>query len=99
MDVSLSRPKSHLIGWCNTSAPSSPRCSPILLMWGAITCLARTKRGLLASDLVILNHGQVPRTTPELAPPLLTTTPYQREDVFDLSTDLTCIAPLHTTGL
>ncbi|GFS79560.1 uncharacterized protein TNCV_2370601 [Trichonephila clavipes] len=38
-------------------------------------------RGLLATDLVILNHGQVTRTTPDLAPPLLTTTPHQREDV------------------
>ncbi|GFY34894.1 uncharacterized protein TNCV_154671 [Trichonephila clavipes] len=36
-------------------------------------------RGLLAKGLVILNHGQV--TAPELAPPLLTTTPHQREDV------------------
>ncbi|GFX86613.1 hypothetical protein TNCV_462331 [Trichonephila clavipes] len=34
-------------------------------------------------------------TTPELAP-LLTTTPHQREDVSQLSTDLTCIAALHT---
>ncbi|GFX13750.1 uncharacterized protein TNCV_599591 [Trichonephila clavipes] len=32
-------------------------------------------------DRVILNHGQVTWTTPELAPPLLTTTPHQREDV------------------
>ncbi|GFX97292.1 uncharacterized protein TNCV_1076631 [Trichonephila clavipes] len=38
-------------------------------------------RGLLETDHVILNHGQVTRTTPELAPPLLTTTPHQREDV------------------
>ncbi|GFX26631.1 HTH_Tnp_Tc3_2 domain-containing protein [Trichonephila clavipes] len=30
---------------------------------------------VLATDLVILNHGQVTRTTPELATPLLTTTP------------------------
>ncbi|GFT09574.1 uncharacterized protein TNCV_4947541 [Trichonephila clavipes] len=30
---------------------------------------------------VILNHGQVSWTTPELAPPLLTSTPHQREDV------------------
>ncbi|GFS54968.1 uncharacterized protein TNCV_3576631 [Trichonephila clavipes] len=37
--------------------------------------------GLLATDHVILNHGQVTWTTPELAPPLLTTTPHQREDV------------------
>ncbi|GFV12067.1 uncharacterized protein TNCV_669981 [Trichonephila clavipes] len=38
-------------------------------------------RGLLATDHVILNHGQVTWTTPELAPPLLATTPHQREDV------------------
>ncbi|GFW95470.1 uncharacterized protein TNCV_1721721 [Trichonephila clavipes] len=31
-------------------------------------------------DLIILNHSQVTRTTPELAL-LLTTTPHQREDV------------------
>ncbi|GFV33964.1 uncharacterized protein TNCV_2613621 [Trichonephila clavipes] len=38
-------------------------------------------RGLLATDHVILNHGQVTWTTPEPAPPLLTTTPHQLEDV------------------
>ncbi|GFU97596.1 uncharacterized protein TNCV_190041 [Trichonephila clavipes] len=38
-------------------------------------------RGLLATDHVIWNHGQVTWTTPELAPPFLTTTPHQREDV------------------
>ncbi|GFX60736.1 uncharacterized protein TNCV_4977121 [Trichonephila clavipes] len=32
-------------------------------------------------DHVMLNHGQVTWTTPELEPPLLTTTPHQREDV------------------
>ncbi|GFW30921.1 uncharacterized protein TNCV_2940211 [Trichonephila clavipes] len=41
-------------------------------------------RGLLATDQVILNHGQVTWTTPELAPPLLTTPPHQREDVLAL---------------
>ncbi|GFV99147.1 transposable element Tcb2 transposase [Trichonephila clavipes] len=40
-----------------------------------------TTRGLLATDHVILNHGQVTWATPELAAPLLTTTPHQREDV------------------
>ncbi|GFW78723.1 uncharacterized protein TNCV_4261461 [Trichonephila clavipes] len=40
-----------------------------------------TTRGLLATDHVISNQGQVTWTTPELAPPLLTTTPHQREDV------------------
>ncbi|GFU89609.1 uncharacterized protein TNCV_4599221 [Trichonephila clavipes] len=42
---------------------------------------ARAIRGLLATDFIILNHGQVTWTTPELASPLLTTTPHQREDV------------------
>ncbi|GFV69023.1 RNase H domain-containing protein [Trichonephila clavipes] len=41
----------------------------------------RATRGLLETDHVILNHGQVKWMTPELAPPLLTTTPHQREDV------------------
>ncbi|GFU88227.1 uncharacterized protein TNCV_846201 [Trichonephila clavipes] len=40
-----------------------------------------TTRELLATDHVILNHGQVTWTTPELAPPLLTITPHQREDI------------------
>ncbi|GFX63341.1 uncharacterized protein TNCV_3619441 [Trichonephila clavipes] len=35
-------------------------------------------------DHVILNHGQVTWMTPELAPPLLTTIPHQREDVSGL---------------
>ncbi|GFX82076.1 uncharacterized protein TNCV_398061 [Trichonephila clavipes] len=30
---------------------------------------------------VILNHGQLTCTTPELVPPLLATTPHQREEV------------------
>ncbi|GFV47296.1 uncharacterized protein TNCV_4829521 [Trichonephila clavipes] len=34
-----------------------------------------------ATDPVILNHGQVTWMAPELAPPLLTTTPHQRKDV------------------
>ncbi|GFX08610.1 uncharacterized protein TNCV_4171091 [Trichonephila clavipes] len=37
-------------------------------------------RGLLETDHVILIYGQVTWTTPELAPPLITTTPHQRED-------------------
>ncbi|GFV28868.1 transposable element Tcb1 transposase [Trichonephila clavipes] len=44
----------------------------------------RSTRGFLATDHVIVNHGQVTWTTPELAPPLLTTAPHQREDVSDL---------------
>ncbi|GFW31665.1 hypothetical protein TNCV_4683381 [Trichonephila clavipes] len=40
---------------------------------GASHCSAT--RGLLVTDLVILNHGQVTRRTHEEAPPLLTPTP------------------------
>ncbi|GFV24987.1 uncharacterized protein TNCV_884531 [Trichonephila clavipes] len=43
-------------------------------------------RGLLATDYVILNHGQVTWTTPELALTLLISTPHQREDVSALDT-------------
>ncbi|GFT00805.1 transposable element Tcb1 transposase [Trichonephila clavipes] len=48
-----------------------------------VTACIQTKatRGLLATDLVILQHGQIKGTKSELAPPLLTTTPHQREDV------------------
>ncbi|GFV14192.1 uncharacterized protein TNCV_526661 [Trichonephila clavipes] len=42
--------------------------------------IIETTRGLLATDHVIVNHGQVTWTTPELAP-LLATTPHQWEDV------------------
>ncbi|GFW86429.1 uncharacterized protein TNCV_4332131 [Trichonephila clavipes] len=59
--------------WCNF--PQDQIDNLILSMPG------RSTRGLLAMDHVILNHGQVTWTTPELAPPLLTTTPHQREDV------------------
>ncbi|GFT42166.1 uncharacterized protein TNCV_1008451 [Trichonephila clavipes] len=45
------------------------------------TLRSQQHEGFLATDHVILNHGQVTWTTPELAPPLLTTTPHQREDV------------------
>ncbi|GFT16038.1 hypothetical protein TNCV_3315771 [Trichonephila clavipes] len=51
----------------------------------------RARRGLLVTD-----HGQVTSTTPEMAPPLLTTTPHQREDV---SSHLTYIAALHCGSL
>ncbi|GFX83830.1 hypothetical protein TNCV_350941 [Trichonephila clavipes] len=45
---------------------------------GRLTSHCSATRGLLATDLVILNHGQVTRMTPKLAPPLLTTIPHQR---------------------
>ncbi|GFW47659.1 uncharacterized protein TNCV_2828521 [Trichonephila clavipes] len=45
------------------------------------TDLTSTYTRAFGDGPVILNHGQVTWATPELAPPLLTTTPHQREDV------------------
>ncbi|GFX51550.1 uncharacterized protein TNCV_5012541 [Trichonephila clavipes] len=61
-----------------SQALGSPRCGGVRYANGSFRCATR---GLLATDHVILNHGQVTWTTPELAPPLLTTTAHQREDV------------------
>ncbi|GFY20019.1 hypothetical protein TNCV_2147121 [Trichonephila clavipes] len=54
-------------------------------------------RGLLVTDLVILNHGQVTRTIPELAP--LSPNYHTNGRTLELWTDLTCIAPLHGGSL
>ncbi|GFW28983.1 hypothetical protein TNCV_2355411 [Trichonephila clavipes] len=51
-------------------------------------------RGLLTKNLIILNDGQVTRTTPDLSTPLLTSTPRFRESV-GTSKDLTCSGFLH----
>ncbi|GFV42702.1 hypothetical protein TNCV_840571 [Trichonephila clavipes] len=72
---------------CSLSKEVATTISAVSIIWGP-----QATRGLLATDHVILSHGQVTWTIPELAPPLLTTTPHQREDV---STDITCIAALH----
>ncbi|GFS77207.1 uncharacterized protein TNCV_3758031 [Trichonephila clavipes] len=53
----------------------------------------KTTRGLLVTDLIILNNGQVTRTTSELAPP--SPNYYTNGRTFKLSTDLRSIAPLH----
>ncbi|GFY05771.1 adhesion G protein-coupled receptor B2 [Trichonephila clavipes] len=60
--------------------------------------LGVTTRRLLATDHVILNHGQVTWTTPELAP-LLTTTPHQREDVSALDRFNVHRCPTRTTSI
>ncbi|GFS75698.1 hypothetical protein TNCV_3424461 [Trichonephila clavipes] len=61
--------------------PPDPDCikpRPTKLMMGGVRCtpvVSRSlehhaaTRGFLATDHVILNHGQVTWTTPELAPP------------------------------
>ncbi|GFX68440.1 HTH_Tnp_Tc3_2 domain-containing protein [Trichonephila clavipes] len=48
-------------------------------------------------DLVVLELSQVTRMTPDLAPPLQTAIPSQREN-FVNSTDLTCIRALYLTS-
>ncbi|GFT58966.1 uncharacterized protein TNCV_185821 [Trichonephila clavipes] len=50
-------------------------------LWNDQCTWLRLHESVLATDHVILNHDQVTWTTPELVPPLLTTTPHQREDV------------------
>ncbi|GBN28553.1 hypothetical protein AVEN_222920-1 [Araneus ventricosus] len=47
-------------------------------------------RGLFGTDLVILNSGQLTRTTPELPPPLEASTSHQREEVCPPTYDLAC---------
>ncbi|GFV92391.1 integrase catalytic domain-containing protein [Trichonephila clavipes] len=50
---------------------------------GIFTSHCSATRGLLVTDLVIFNHGQVTRTTPELTPPS-PITPHQRKEVWAL---------------
>ncbi|GFX41269.1 hypothetical protein TNCV_2219671 [Trichonephila clavipes] len=49
------------------SWPAGHEFNPMLLSEGILTSHCSATRGFLATDLVILNHGQVTRTTPELA--------------------------------
>ncbi|GFT98098.1 uncharacterized protein TNCV_789181 [Trichonephila clavipes] len=49
-------------------------------------------RGLLATDLVVLNHGKLTKTTPELVPLSLLPHHYNGR-TFEPSIDLMCIAP------
>ncbi|GFV34458.1 hypothetical protein TNCV_1413881 [Trichonephila clavipes] len=46
-----------------------------------LTSHCSATRGLLVTDLVILNHNQVTLTSPELIPPLLTTTPNSHDPI------------------
>ncbi|GFT95907.1 uncharacterized protein TNCV_312421 [Trichonephila clavipes] len=76
-----------LLVWCGRS---EIRCRPhqlterslkLLVLSPTPLTLFNITRGLLVTDHVILNHGQVTWTTPQLAPLLLTATPHQGEDV------------------
>ncbi|GFX87994.1 uncharacterized protein TNCV_4374581 [Trichonephila clavipes] len=83
--------KSVVLSWVSGIATSTPvkragSCvnrSQVLPFHESFTLMSyySATRGLLATGLIILNHGQGTRMTPELGPPLLTPTPHQREDV------------------
>ncbi|GFW13868.1 uncharacterized protein TNCV_2097491 [Trichonephila clavipes] len=60
---------------CAVAQPLLSRSSTVEGRLNYDTSVAAATRGLLATDHVILNHGQVTWTTTELAPPLLTTSP------------------------
>ncbi|GFW25670.1 uncharacterized protein TNCV_1309311 [Trichonephila clavipes] len=63
-----------------------------------VSCmLINSTRGLLATEHVILNHGQVTWTTPELATP--SPNYHTKGRTFQLLTDLMCIAALHDGSL
>ncbi|GBM23155.1 hypothetical protein AVEN_147073-1 [Araneus ventricosus] len=47
------------------------------------------------SDLAILNHDQITRTTPELKPPIQTSTSLQREGVCPLRMIYCATGPIH----
>ncbi|GFT18418.1 uncharacterized protein TNCV_4059251 [Trichonephila clavipes] len=74
----VTTPSSRKIFCCSVPLTTMRPPRPI---WLNLPLTQKATRGLLATDHVILNHGQVTWTTPELAPPLLTTTPHQREDI------------------
>ncbi|GFW31594.1 hypothetical protein TNCV_4420271 [Trichonephila clavipes] len=75
--------------WLDTLTTGLPQ--PLLTLQFSAT------RGLLVTDIVILNHGQVTRTTSELEPPSPT---YHIDGrTFELSTGLKGIAPLHGGSL
>ncbi|GFY18602.1 transposable element Tcb2 transposase [Trichonephila clavipes] len=61
----------------NTEFLASPEALWTKRFFPTIYQRLKSTRGLLATDQVILNHGQVTWTTPEMAPPLLTTTPME----------------------
>ncbi|GBN65511.1 hypothetical protein AVEN_124378-1 [Araneus ventricosus] len=66
-----------------------------ILYWKSLTLVILTAflkqhEGYFRTDLVILNLGEMMRTTPELAPPTLN---FQREGVWAPTYDLTCTRP------
>ncbi|GBM78323.1 hypothetical protein AVEN_222143-1 [Araneus ventricosus] len=65
------------------------------ICWYAISCsllgyiqidseIYKQHEGYFGTDLIILNHGQMTRTTPDLAPTVQASTPHQRQGVWPL---------------
>ncbi|GFT41580.1 uncharacterized protein TNCV_1964891 [Trichonephila clavipes] len=86
--IVLSWLSSHPLKWKNFVVNRTSEIMEVLPTkhWRLIDMIDRiltshcsATRELFATDHVILNQGQVTWTKPELAPPLLTTTPHQRE--------------------
>ncbi|GFY20174.1 uncharacterized protein TNCV_208061 [Trichonephila clavipes] len=74
-------------GWERTEAiPKREKGDDSFIITATYSLEKFATRGLLETDHAILNHGQATWTTPELAPPLLATTPHQLEDVSALDT-------------
>ncbi|GBN26125.1 hypothetical protein AVEN_275673-1 [Araneus ventricosus] len=51
--------------------------------------LEATRWRYFGMDLVILSRGQMTRPTPDMVPPLQTSSPHQREDIYPRMYDLT----------
>ncbi|GBO28570.1 hypothetical protein AVEN_20686-1, partial [Araneus ventricosus] len=73
-----------------------------LLLDIGVECFPRESRtdkkqhdGYFGTDLIIVNHGQMMRTTHELAPSLQLSAPHQREDVCPTPSDLRCTSQDH----
>ncbi|GFV37501.1 hypothetical protein TNCV_4968431 [Trichonephila clavipes] len=66
------RPKSYCTYLSSSDFRRWGACADVSIQWSVtsiLTSRCSATRGLLATDHVILNHGQVTWTTPELAPP------------------------------
>ncbi|GBN67369.1 hypothetical protein AVEN_273183-1 [Araneus ventricosus] len=71
--------EAHGLYWERTRRSESMSDDLILIIF---TPLLKQHEGCFGRDLVNFNRSQMTRTTPELAPPLQTFEPHQREDVW-----------------
>ncbi|GBO27621.1 hypothetical protein AVEN_239945-1 [Araneus ventricosus] len=64
-------------------------------LWVRVVISVNQHGGYYGTDLVILNYGQMTRTTPELALPLQISAPHQRERVWPLRAIWGATGPIH----